>query len=339
MLREKPQHLIVFWVAIAAQFILLLQLIGVQTISFTPLWWLCLHIMLNAVSAYCAVRLLNHVEQRINHLLALFIFICIVGVFLPLIGSTGIFLTLLYGIETARRRHREPDYWQLTPLAPLPYSTPKGRSITRADGRGFVEHLMYSSDDKDLYRKVLSAANIKVSLSVSALKQAMQHSDEHIRLSAYKTLDRKVTKLNQQIQYLEAQASSGDTLESSNIWLQISSNYWELLTLEDAESVARQQLLHKAAQAAIHAISALPDNRNAHYVLGRISLMQGKFKRARTAFKRSRVLGMPADKVLPYLAETAFSERDYARVATLLRKLQSATKPYPPLSHVVEYWS
>ena len=338
MLPDKTLQLLLGVTALA-QCVLLLQLVGVVSISIAPSIWLFIHVLLNALSTFCTIKLIAHSDERFNQAYTAFTFVFALSLFIPLIGSVGTFLSMLYSVKTRRRRHKEPDYWQLTPLAPLPYTTPTGRSVTKADGRGFVEHLMYSSDDEDLYRKVLSAENIKTSLSVSALKQAMRHSDEHIRLSAYKTLDRKVTRLNQQIQHLEAQAASDASGETSNTWLQISNNYWELLTLEDADSVARKQLLERAAAAAILAVSVNPDNRNAHYVLGRISLLQGDITRAALAFKRSGSLGMPTDKVLPYLAETAFAEKNYARVTALLRKLGSATKIYPPLSHVVEYWT
>jgi len=48
---------------------------------------------------------------------------------------------------------------------------------------------------------------------------------------------------------------------------------------------------------------------------------------------------MPDDKVLPQLAEAAYMQRDYPRVKELLDSLNPATKAYPPLSHVAEYWA
>ena len=338
MLPEKWLYTLIGAVAVI-QCLLLLQLIGIEILTLTRALWLVVHVLLNAVAALCTVITLMRLEQRIKQPVLLFISVFTLSVFIPFTGSIGAVLSMVYGIRVGQNRHREPDYWQLTPRAELPYTTPKIRLHTNLDSRGFVEQLMYSSDDDDLYRKVLSAANIKTSLSVATLKQAMRHNDEHVRLTAYKTLDRKVTQLNQQIQALESQVSHGNNLESSNTWLQIASNYWELLTLEDGISVARHELMEKIAFAAIQAVGIMPENRNAHFVLGRVSLMQGETIRAGLAFKRCKLLGMPADKVLPYLAETAFAEKDFSSVRALLRKLGSVTRTYPPLSHVVEYWT
>ena len=338
MLPDKWPHMLI-GVAVAIQCLLLLQLISINVLNLTPLWWFFSHVLLNAVAALCTVIVLMRCEKRIKQPTLLFVSVFTLSVFIPLTGSMGAVLSMVYGIRAGQKRHRGSDYWQLTPRAELPYTTPKNRLQTSVDSRGFVEHLMYSSDDDDLYRKVLSAANIKSSLSVATLKQAMRHDDEHVRLTAYKTLDRKVTQLNQQIQTLESQVSHGNNLESSNTWLQIASNYWELLTLEDGVSVARHELMEKVADAAIEAVAILPENRNAHFVLGRVSLMQGDTERAGLAFKRCKVLGMPADKVLPYLAETAYAEKDFVSVSALLHKLGSVTRTYPPLSHVVEHWT
>ncbi|MFK8082488.1 MAG: hypothetical protein AB8B97_19585 [Granulosicoccus sp.] len=261
------------------------------------------------------------------------------SVSIPGVGLIGISLSLMYGLRVSQKRTYTSDYWQVTPVASLPYVAPLDRKIQPADSRGFTEHLLYSTNDDDIYHKVLASANVKTSLAVDTLKQAMQHRDEKVRLTAYKTLDRKVTTLNKEIQRLEQALESDDAVNSSARFLQIANNYWELVTIEGSEAVARKQLLAKAAAAAIKAVSVLPNNRNAHLVLGRISLAQGDTRRASIAFERAQILGMPGDKVLPYLAECAFLERNLTRVQQLLSRLDPSIVAYPPLSHVARYWS
>lgn len=323
----------------ALQCVLLASLVVEQPWLGSNVGWMLVHILLSAIGAVCSGKLLSDEAKETKQYLSFYILLFSFALFIPFAGIAATFVATFYGFREAHRRHRQPDYWKLTPRAELPFTTPKGRVATRVDSRGFTEHLMYSRNDDDLYRKVLAAANIRTALSVTALKQAMRHRDERIRLTAYKTLDRKVTDLNRQIQRLEAQVSAGDNIENSNTWLQIASNYWELLTLEKGEKVARDQLLKKAAQAAIEAVSILPGNRNAHFVLGRVSLMQGNAQRAKVALERCKTLGMPDDKVLPQLAEAAYMQRQYATVRELLNKLDPATRAYPPLSHVAEFWT
>jgi hypothetical protein len=331
------------WVGVAVsslvQCVMLSSLVTDDFWIGTPAIWLSAHALLSALGAGCAARVLSDVAREHKQHGRFYILLFCLAFLIPFAGTAATFVSFYFGFREALVRHREPDYWQLTPRAELPFTTPKGRVATNVDSRGFIEHLLYSKDNDDLYRKILAAANIRSALSATTLKQAMRHSDERIRLTAYKTLDKKVSDLNREIQSLEARVNTSDSIESSNTWLQIASNYWELLTIERGEPVARKQLLKKASEAAIQAVAVLPINRNAHFILGRVSLMQGDTRRAKVALERSMALGMPSDKVLPQLAEAAFMQHDYPRVKELLSRLDPATRVYPPLSHVAEYWT
>lgn len=319
-----------------AQGVLLADLIGALSwLALPEGLWLMLHLCSGFLACLGGIRLLGVARQERGFMVLVLGLVTLV----PVMGPTIAMAALAVGAHHARLRNRDPAHWIITRRAELPFTTPSDRKMTKIDGRGFEEHLMYSGDSDDLYRKVLSAAHIPSSLSISAFKTAMRHKDERIRLTAYNLLDRKVTDLNRQIQHLERQVSDGDSQQMSNTWMQIASNYWELLTLEKAEPVARRQLLEKASQAAIQSIVALPINRNAHFLLGRVSVLQGDIRRAEVAFRKAKALGMPADKVLPYLAEVAFMRQDFAAVRQILNRLDPAVRSYPPLSHVAEYWA
>ena len=334
---------ILLWIGVAVSS--LLQCVLLANLVTDNFWmdsiaiWILAHTVLSALGAACGARLLSDLAMEEKQHPRFYIFLFSLAFLTPFAGTAATFISFYYGFREALFRHHEPDYWQLTSRAELPFTTPKGRVATKVDSRGFVEHLLYSKDNDDLYRKVLAAANIRTALSVSTLKQAMRHSDERLRLTAYKTLDKKVSDLNREIQALEKQVSVGNTAESSNTWLQIASNYWELLTIERGEPVARKQLLIKASEASIQAVAVLPINRNAHFILGRVALMQGDTRRAKIALERSMALGMPSDKVLPQLAEAAYMQHDYAKVKEILGRLDPASRAYPPLSHVAEFWT
>lgn len=321
--------------ALLLQAVLLADLLSGATLLAADSQWLVLYSAAGLGMTFCSHRLLrlSAAERSFSLLLLLF------SLLIPVVGLPGCVLALVQARRQARRTFREPEYWSVTRSADLPFTPPTGRQLTLLDSRGFAEQLMYSTDSEDLYRKVLAISNIRVSLSVSALKEAMRHSDERIRLTAFKTLDRLVTQLNLEIQKLEACVQRGDPSERANAWMQIASNCWELLVLEEGEPVAREQLLQKASHAAIQAVLATPSNPNAHFLLGRVCLLQGNLQMAKKAFEQSRSLGMPADKVVPYLAETAFKRHDFGSVRELLNSLEPAVKAYPPLCQVAGFWS
>lgn len=306
-------------------------------IAVLPLMWLFLHAFAALVAAGGISFFADELMPNKNNSLFLFSFsLCFAIPFIGTIGSLG---ALIYGIYHSNNRHEEYVYWQVTKNTELPFTTPMERGVAKLDSRGFVEQLVYSERTDELYGKVLAANNIKNSLSVGALKAAVKHPDERIRLTAYQTLDKKVSHLNKQIQQLELSARGQGVKDQSNTWLQIASNYWELLTLEKDEPIAKEQLLKKASEAAINAVRILPTNRNAHFTLGRIALLQGKDRVAAVAFERSMALGMPMEKAMPYRAEAAFQARDFAKVAESIEQVEDSYKAYPPLCHVAGYWS
>lgn len=299
--------------------------------------WIVLHLIASGGIAWATGEIIGSMTPHRSR--GVFALCFAFGVTLPLAGGLGAAAALWLGMRNALERHRETPYWQFTHNPELPFTTPIGRKIDKLDSRGFAEQVTFGSDNDDLYGKVLAAGRMRSSLSVEALNAAIKHSDERIRLTAYQTLDRKVTRLNGDIQRLERQAESVEGREQSDTWLQIASNYWELLTLEQGEPVAREQLLDKAGAAARRAIEVREDNRNAHFTLGRVLLRQGKPKPARIILRRALKLGMPKESVLPYLAEAAFMQRDFPRVSRLLKGLDGAFTRYPPLRQLAEQWT
>lgn len=323
-------------IAALVQGYLLLGLIGDAMPAGERVVWLGLHLACS-VAISIAVTLLAR-DMIKGSSIGAGVLALLIGLTVPVVGALGFALSFLIGTHFANSRNEDDVYWQITDNIDLPFTTPIGRKASKYDSRGFMEQLMYSDDNEDLYKKVLAATNIQAALSVSLLKRAVQHPDDKIRLTAYQTLDRKVTGLNREIQRLEDKANTQQGLDKSNTWLQIASNYWELITLEQGEPVARKQLVGKAATAAQKAIDVQPDNRNAHFTLGRALMMQNKAEEAGEAFKRALKLGMPKEKVMPYLAESAFNNREFGLVAQYLSVIDDAFKVYPPLKHVAGYW-
>ena len=330
-----PAGALLLGVALPVEAWLLAALIG-DGVPGGALPWTLVHALASVVAALGTTLLVARLTpDRPRRVFALCL---LLGASLPGIGALGTAGALLLGFRHAIGRHREEVYWQFTANPELPFTTPIGRAVDKLDSRGFAEQLVHGDDPDALYRKLLAVGRIRSSLSIDALASAVRHPDERIRLTAYQTLDRKVSGLNEEIQRLERAAAGSAGREQSDIWLQIASNYWELLTLEQGEPVAREQLLGKAAEAALRAVVVRPENRNAHFTYGLISLRQGEPARARVAFERATELGMPEEKTMPYLAEAAFDARELHRVRPLLERVDEAFLAYPPLREVAAQW-
>jgi len=48
---------------------------------------------------------------------------------------------------------------------------------------------------------------------------------------------------------------------------------------------------------------------------------------------------MPGEKVLPYIAEAAFLQRNFKKLRNVVNEISPAFRAYPPMSKVVEYWA
>ncbi len=332
---------IIAFVALAlslfGQAVLLGGLVSQSIFTDIPVIWLFLHAIASLVSAMAINVFINELIPGGKSTFHSYSFLVCFS--MPFIGTIGCFGAMVYGIYNSNNRHEDNIYWQFTNNAELPFTAPLERKAAKLDSRGFVEQLKFSDHTISLYKKVLASNNIQTSLSVGALKEGVKHSNEQIRLTAYQILDRKVTNLNKQIQKLEELAQGQGAEDQSNTWLQIASNYWELLTIEKDEPIAREQLLDKALNAAKNSVKILPTNRNAHFTLGRVALLQGNERMAAVAFERAMALGMPVEKAMPYRAEAAFLARDFKKVVESIDSVDASYKIYPPLSHLAAYWS
>ena len=298
---------------------------------------LIVHVAASLVAALCISVLLTNLIPGRRAPLTFMLFL--LSVFVPFLGAAGCWLSLTFGAIVAQNRHQENIFWQFTSNADLPFSAPVGRPMPKLDGRGFIEQLAYDKNAEHLYNKVVASRHIRDSQSGPILKSAVKHPNERIRLVAYQMLDKKVSTLNKEIQRLETEAETASGLAKSNIHLQIANNYWELLTLEGDEPVARKQLLANAEEHATQSVALQPTSVNAHFTLGQIALKQESTLKATMAFEEAQKLGMSEAKVTPYIAEAAFIERDFKKLRAILNKLDPAFKSYPPFSQVVEYWA
>lgn len=324
-------------IALGVELVLAAQLLTDLGLSITRDIWLIAHAAASILAAICIASMLKKLVP--GKRLPLILLFASISIFMPFIGALGSWLAVTFGAVLAHGRHQDNEFWQFTSNADLPFAAPINRPLAKLDSRGFVEQLAFDTETEKLYNKVAAAKHIRNSQSAPVLKSAVGHSNERIRLVAYQMLDKKVNNLNREIQRLESDARVSEGTGKSNIHLQIANNYWELLTLEDDEPIAREELLRKAASQAGQALAIEPRNVNAHFTLGQIYLKQGETEFATKSFERAIELGISPDKALPYIAEAAFKSRNYKKVRETLAAVSPSFRTYPPMSNVIEYWA
>jgi polysaccharide biosynthesis protein PelE len=171
------------------------------------------------------------------------------------------------------------------------------------------------------------------------LRDLLADPIEDVRLIAYGTLDQAENDVMQKIfQTAQTLELAQNDSERRAINRQLAELYFELVyqnlvqgavythTLEQADCYARAALEIDDGDAALWLIR------------GRLALAHGEAGEAAAHMARAQALGFPRERLVPWLAEAAFLQHDYARVSELLASLGHASS-LPMLKPVVRYWS
>jgi Flp pilus assembly protein TadD len=170
------------------------------------------------------------------------------------------------------------------------------------------------------------------------LRELLGDSEDDLRLLAYGLLDSREKRLNADIhEARQRYAASRDAEQRSRIAHQLAALYWELIY----QGLVQGDLLDYAVgQALRYSETALQTRGNdpaLHLQHGRLLQQTGRLDEADAAYRRARELGLPASRVVPYLAELAFARRDFAQVRALLQTMQD-WDGLSRLQPVLKFW-
>jgi hypothetical protein len=179
--------------------------------------------------------------------------------------------------------------------------------------------------------------------TVSPLLQGMLADPlDDIRLLAYGILDNREKVLTQQIlverpkldRKLNPDLSDAERAHANRTLAQLYSELiYENLVTGDVYRNAADQADGFAAAALEHD----PNDAALWRLRGRLAIARLDLDGAETMLQRAIDCGFPRDRMLPWLAETAYLRRDFARVRTLLGEIDSRAST-PTLSAVLDFW-
>jgi hypothetical protein len=187
------------------------------------------------------------------------------------------------------------------------------------------------------------------------LRRLLRDPVEDLRLVAYGLLDRQEKALRARI---ETQSRHLATLEASPLGRITLPGRIEPIDLDATRGELHRQLAelnhelvyqslvqgdvreHTLAQAEHHveaALAADPHDAGLRHLRARIRLEQGDGPASREDLLEAAELGLPAQRVRPYLAEMAFSRRDWQAVREEMRRIDPASVT-PRMAALVRYW-
>ena len=266
----------------------------------------------------------------------------LIATFIPAIGLLGMFIAIRFGLTELRPRNREP--WVVFDLRKDLEEQHRRPRVLRQAGVSALEirtALRQRTDDTVAYRfqSVLAIQKLPPKVGVPLLKVAQSDPSDEIRLYAFSRLERMRDGLEKQVKELTASLATAGKEEAARLHLRLAQSYFELGYLGLAEGAVLDHALKSAHRHAAVSCELMPMNAPAEFFLGRILLYLRDPQRAEIAFARAIKAGYPRVKILPWLAECAFYEREFAAVRALLRELEAASPENVFFQPVSDFWA
>jgi hypothetical protein len=289
-----------------------------------------------AVLAGAAPPFVRHTSRQIA------LFAAVVSFFVPVVGPPGVLAALRFGLSQPRPISREP--WLLLERPRVldgRHRRGPRRRKRKATAAEISEALRQRTPERaqSRFAAVLATRDLPAKIAVPLLRTAQSDPSDEVRLYAFSRLETMRSELERQIDQITASLEGAAADEAPRLHLRLAECYWELGYEGLAEGAVLEHALDSAHRHAAIACELLPENAPAEFFLGRILVRLRETARAELAFERAFKAGYPRVKLLPYLAECAFHQRDYEAVRLFLKELESSSREDVFFRPVVELWS
>lgn len=261
-------------------------------------------------------------------------FLTAFGFFIPVLAFGG----LLLGAILARFIERPMKHHPFARVV-LPAFADGAASEQGGFGLGGVAaRLRHATSNPDARMKALLAVQaMPARMSNPLLQEMLSDREDDIRLLAYGMLDAKEKDINRRIHERLRELPAAVPRRVAMLRKELAELYWELAY----QGLAQGDLLdYVLGEALVHAEAALQldaaDN-DSLVLLGRLAMRQGRVEEAHERFNAALAHGVPQVRVLPYLAELAYLERDFEATRRLLAQLPGSAQS-SMLEQVANYW-
>ncbi|WP_353190918.1 lipopolysaccharide N-acetylglucosaminyl transferase [Pandoraea pnomenusa] len=153
---------------------------------------------------------------------------------------------------------------------------------------------------------------------------------EEVRLLAYGILDGMEKRIMQQIFAMrDRREAAQDDDERAFASRRLAQLYWELIYQNLVRGEVLRYTLERVEQFARDTLEQYEDDASMWYLLGRCALMRESPDVAEMYLRHAQFHSFPTERLLPWLAEAAFQQRRFDRVAQLLEGLGASGKSGP----------
>lgn len=192
---------------------------------------------------------------------------------------------------------------------------------------------------EDRMAAMVAVQSLPSHITDGMLRQLLADPNEEIRLLAYGIVDGAEKAIMKRIFLAQVKLTDAVTLsEKIHANSHLAELYWELIYQHLVEGEMHRYTLEQVLR---YARAALEHNNKIAamwYLLGRCALLEKKPQEAQEFLGNAQLYRFPTDRLLPWLAEAAFLQREFGNIRKLLIPLSNNTTP-PLLQPSVRYWS
>ncbi|WP_457569065.1 hypothetical protein [Desulfurobacterium sp.] len=288
--------------------------------KFSPENLIILHIILSIIiSIVVAILMPRHFKRNIRNILTILLF----NLLIPVAGY--IFSIIIFVIVA---RLKKKTFFEAKTLPIRDITLEKVKVRNRKLGEAALTQLIKSKKINNEH-VLLIMGNFINPQTIEAAKTALFSDNDEIRLYAFAILSKLEKEIDDKISFLKTKLEKTENKkEKALIHFELASLYWDMVYLKVADKelipfIIKEALKHIQNSLKLHSTPEI------ELLAGKIHLKLGNRKEAKkflsSAFNQGdKLMKM---KVVPYLAEIAFYEKDYKTVEKLFSILEAPLHP------------
>lgn len=323
--------LLIFW--LLAEPTAILALFGDHsTASKLLIFTVCHLIASGCLAALLTGALPGQEEIRRSRCLALFLSF---SFFIPLLGGIGMLASLVY--FRLIQRHKERVEFTSVPLST--FMQESGQPAPGMGEGGAWSRLRNDSVPREERLKALLAVGTGGGQNTSRILQlATMDSDEEIRLLAFNLSDRREKVISKTIsEALRDLQKASDRKTVADLCRKLAFSYWEMVFSELAQKELARFFVNQSLDYANRALANGGDDAGLLLLTGRLHLWLGDVPAAKNAIAESLAKGAHRDRAIPYLAEIAYRQQDFATLRGYFAQYPFLQNK-PGIGQVATFW-
>jgi polysaccharide biosynthesis protein PelE len=270
-----------------------------------------------------------------QHKIALFFLLVLFASLIPSLGTflLGIFAIILNRFyRTAKtetmRLAKTPKFIREKMLKSQTLDERKIREILTSESSSITEKI-----------NALTTINLETSSRANLINRALlSETADEIRLLAFSLLAKQENEINEQINHLlNKLKNTSNKIFAAKIHKHLALLYWKLIDFNLAQEDFVDFTINKSLAYANKALKEFPEDNALWVLLGKIYISQNDITKAYDALNRATRLHASDRKVLPYLAELSFKNKNYEEMKNYLF-MNKSLHNIPALSPIINFW-